>query len=75
VFVNIFGGIVRTDLVADGIVRAARELDLRIPVVIRLVGTNEEEAMRILRGAHLNFVTENLLADAVRRVVELAKGA
>jgi succinyl-CoA synthetase beta subunit len=75
VFVNIFGGIVRTDLVADGIVRAARELDIHIPIVIRLVGTNEEEGMRILREAHLNFVTENVLADAVRRVVELAKGA
>jgi succinyl-CoA synthetase beta subunit len=75
VFVNIFGGIVRTDLVADGIVRAARELDLRVPVVIRLVGTNEEEGMRILREARLNFVTENVLGDAVRRVVELAKGA
>jgi len=75
VFVNIFGGIVRTDLVADGIVRAARELAIRIPIVIRLVGTNEEEGMRILRDSRLNFVTENVLADAVRRVVELAKGA
>ncbi len=75
VFVNIFGGIVRTDLVADGIVYAARGLDTKIPIVIRLVGTNEEEGMRILRESHLNFVTENVLADAVRRVVELAKGA
>ncbi len=75
VFVNIFGGIVRTDLVASGIVDAARNLDLRVPVVIRLVGTNEEEGQRILRESGLNFVTENELADAVRRVVELAKGA
>lgn len=74
VFVNIFGGIVRTDLVANGIVHAARELDIQIPIVIRLVGTNEEEGMRILRESHLNFVTENVLADAVRRVVELARG-
>ncbi|MDD8013165.1 MAG: succinate--CoA ligase subunit beta, partial [Acidobacteriota bacterium] len=71
----IFGGIVRTDLVANGIVHAARELDIQIPIVIRLVGTNEEEGMRILRESHLNFVTENVLADAVRRVVELARGA
>jgi len=74
IFVNIFGGIVRTDLVANGIVYAAKGLDIRIPIVIRLVGTNEEEGMRILRESQLNFVTENVLADAVRRVVELAKG-
>jgi succinyl-CoA synthetase beta subunit len=74
VFVNIFGGIVRTDLVANGIVYAAKGLDIQIPIVIRLVGTNEEEGMRILRESKLNFVTENVLADAVRRVVELAKG-
>jgi succinyl-CoA synthetase beta subunit len=74
VFVNIFGGIVRTDLVANGIVYAAKDLDIKIPIVIRLVGTNEEEGMRILRESQLNFVTENVLADAVRRVVELARG-
>ncbi|MCJ7525302.1 MAG: ADP-forming succinate--CoA ligase subunit beta [Candidatus Aminicenantes bacterium] len=74
VFVNIFGGIVRTDLVANGIVYAAKGLEIKIPIVIRLVGTNEEEGMRILRESQLNFVTENVLADAVRRVVELAKG-
>ena len=75
VFVNIFGGIVRTDLVAQGIVYAAKGLDIKIPIVIRLVGTNEEEGMRILHESGLNFVTENVLADAVRRVVELARGA
>ena len=74
VFVNIFGGIVRTDLVANGIVYAAKGLDIKVPIVIRLVGTNEEEGMRILRESRLNFVTENVLADAVRRVVELARG-
>jgi succinyl-CoA synthetase beta subunit len=75
VFVNIFGGIVRTDRVADGIVSAARGLDMRVPVVIRLVGTNQEEGMRILRESGLNVITENVLADAVRRVVALARGA
>ena len=74
VLVNIFGGIVRTDLVANGIVHAVRGMDIRIPIVIRLVGTNEEEGMRILRESQLNFITEGELADAVRRVVELAKG-
>ena len=74
VFVNIFGGIVRTDLVANGIVQAARDLDIRIPIVIRLVGTNQEEGMRILSESKLSFITENDLAAAVRRAVELSKG-
>jgi succinyl-CoA synthetase beta subunit len=74
VLVNIFGGIVRTDLVANGIVHAVRGMDIRIPIVIRLVGTNEEEGLRILRESQLNFITEKALAEAVRRVVELAKG-
>jgi succinyl-CoA synthetase beta subunit len=74
VLVNIFGGIVRTDLVANGIVHAVKGMDIRLPIVIRLVGTNEEEGMRILRESRLNFITAGELADAVRRVVELAKG-
>jgi succinyl-CoA synthetase beta subunit len=74
VLVNIFGGIVRTDLVAEGIVHAVKGMDIRTPIVIRLVGTNEEEGMRILRESKLNFFTESELAAAVRRVVELAKG-
>jgi succinyl-CoA synthetase beta subunit len=74
VLVNIFGGIVRTDLVANGIVHAVKGMDIGIPIVIRLVGTNEEEGMRILRESQLNFITESDLAAAVRRVVELARG-
>jgi succinyl-CoA synthetase beta subunit len=74
VLVNIFGGIVRTDLVANGIVNAVKGMNIKIPIVIRLVGTNEEEGLRILRESQLNFITENELVDAVRRVVELAKG-
>ena len=74
VLVNIFGGIVRTDLVANGIVHAVKGMDIRIPIVIRLVGTNEEEGLRILRESQLNFITKDTLAEAVRQVVELAKG-
>ena len=74
VLVNIFGGIVRTDLVANGIVHAVKGLDIGLPIVIRLVGTNEEEGRRVLRESQLNFVTENDLGEAVRRVVALAKG-
>jgi len=74
VLVNIFGGIVRTDLVANGIVHAVKGMDIRIPIVIRLVGTNEEEGRRVLRESQLNFATENDLGAAVSRVVALAKG-
>jgi len=72
VFVNIFGGIVRTDLVASGIVYAVQGMDVRVPVVVRLVGTNEEEGSRILRESGLNFIAEGQLDQAVRKVVELA---
>jgi succinyl-CoA synthetase beta subunit len=74
VLVNIFGGIVRTDLVANGIVAAVMGMEINIPIVIRLVGTNEEEGLKILRAAQFSFIIEDELAEAVRRVVELAKG-
>jgi succinyl-CoA synthetase beta subunit len=75
VFVNIFGGIVRTDRVARGIVDAVKGLDLKIPVVIRLVGTNEEEGKKIIKESGLNFVAQTHLPDAARTVVELSRGA
>jgi len=74
VFVNIFGGIVRTDLVARGIVNALKGMDieLKVPIVIRLVGTNEEEGRRIIQESGLNFVAETDLPAAAKKVVELA---
>jgi len=72
VFVNIFGGIVRTDLVATGIVNAVQGMDLKIPVVVRLIGTNEAEGRKILLESALNFISESDLAEAVRRAVALA---
>ncbi len=75
VFVNIFGGIVRTDIVARGIVNAVKDMELKVPIVIRLVGTNEEEGRKIIRESGMNVVAEVNLPDAARKVVELAKGA
>jgi len=75
VFVNIFGGIVRTDLVANGIVNAIKGIDLTVPIVIRLVGTNEEEGRRIINESGLNFTAETHLPDAAKKVVELAAKA
>jgi succinyl-CoA synthetase beta subunit len=72
VFVNIFGGIVRTDLVANGIVNAVKSMEVKVPIVIRLVGTNEEEGRRVLQESKMSFVAENNLPDAAKKVVELA---
>jgi succinyl-CoA synthetase beta subunit len=66
---NIFGGITRTDDVANGIVTAIRQHPLRVPLVIRLTGTNEHEAVRILAGAGLSAVTD--MDEAVRAAVAL----
>jgi len=66
---NIFGGITRTDDVANGIVTAIRQHPLRVPIVIRLTGTNEQEAVRILAGAGLSAVTD--MDEAVRAAVAL----
>jgi len=73
VFVNIFGGIVRTDLVANGIVNALKNVDLKIPIVIRLVGTNEEEGRRIIENSGMNFIAETSLPDAAKKAVEVLR--
>lgn len=75
VFVNIFGGIVRTDLVANGIVEALKTMEVKIPIVVRLVGTNEEEGRKILEESKMNFVAENSLPLAAQKAVELSGGA
>jgi len=73
VFVNIFGGIVRTDLVARGIVNAIKGMDVKVPIVIRLVGTNEEEGRRIIEESGMNFIADTSLPAAAQKVVELCK--
>jgi succinyl-CoA synthetase beta subunit len=70
---NIFGGITRCDEIAKGIVEASGQLDLEVPLVVRLDGTNSEEGLRILAEADLpNLHQEKTMLDAARRVVELA---
>ena len=69
---NIFGGITRTDDVANGIVTATKQKPLKVPIVIRLTGTNEEIAVKILKENGFSAMTD--MDDAVRRAVELAKG-
>jgi succinyl-CoA synthetase beta subunit len=73
---NIFGGITRCDEIAKGIVTASSEIDLGMPLVVRLDGTNFEEGLAILAEANLpNLHQEKTMLDAARRVVELAGGA
>jgi succinyl-CoA synthetase beta subunit len=73
---NIFGGITRCDEIAKGIVTASSQLDLGVPLVVRLDGTNSEQGLEILAEADLpNLHQEKTMLDAARRVVELAGGA
>ena len=71
--VNIFGGIVRCDLVANGIVKAAKELDLKIPMVVRLEGTNVEMGKKTLEESGLSFYSASSMKEAAEKVVPLAK--
>ncbi|HEY8257686.1 MAG TPA: ADP-forming succinate--CoA ligase subunit beta [Gemmatimonadales bacterium] len=70
---NIFGGITRTDDVANGIVAATRQFKVTVPIVIRLTGTNEAEAIRILEGVGMRALSD--MDQAVEQVVKLARGA
>jgi succinyl-CoA synthetase beta subunit len=76
IFVNIFGGIVRCDRIANGILEATKMVDVNVPVVVRLDGTNAEEAAEILKNANIkNIITATDLADGAKKAVEAAKGA
>ena len=73
VLINIFGGIMRCDIVAQGVVEAAKTLQLKVPVVVRLEGTNVEKGQEILRSSGLRLVVANGMKDAAGKVVALAK--
>jgi succinyl-CoA synthetase beta subunit len=75
ILVNIFGGIMRCDIIADGIIAAAREVNLSVPLVVRLEGTNVEEGKRILADSGLPIVAANDLGDAARKIVAQVKEA
>ncbi|MGC2246833.1 MAG: ADP-forming succinate--CoA ligase subunit beta [Terriglobales bacterium] len=74
VLINIFGGILRVDMLATGVVEAARKTNIQLPVVLRLEGTNVEEGRRILKESGLNFVIAQTMKDAADKVVAAAKG-
>jgi succinyl-CoA synthetase beta subunit len=74
VFINIFGGILRCDVLATGVVAAAKDLQLKVPVVVRMEGTNVELGQQILRESGLNFTIAEGMKDGAQKVVALAGG-
>ena len=74
ILVNIFGGIMKCDIIAEGIVAAAREIKLSVPLVVRLEGTNVELGKKILADSGLPIVSGNDLADAAQKIVKAVKG-
>lgn len=75
VFVNIFGGIVRCDMIAEGIIGAVEEVGVTVPVVVRLEGNNAEKGAEILSQSDLNIIAGESLTDAAQKVVAAAGGA
>jgi succinyl-CoA synthetase beta subunit len=73
VLVNIFGGIMRCDVIATGVVEAARQVKLSLPVVVRLEGTNVDLGRKILEESGLNLVSARDMSDAAKKVVEAAR--
>ena len=73
ILINIFGGIMRCDVLAQGVVDAAKEINLSVPLVVRLAGTNVELGKEILKKSNLKIISANNLADAAKKVVEATK--
>jgi succinyl-CoA synthetase beta subunit len=75
ILVNIFGGIMKCDIIAQGIINAAKTIELRVPLVVRLEGTNVELGRKMLAESGLPIITANTLADAAEKAVVAAKAA
>ncbi|MCG5030314.1 ADP-forming succinate--CoA ligase subunit beta [Mesosutterella sp. OilRF-GAM-744-9] len=75
ILINIFGGIMQCDIVAQGLVEASRTLNLKLPMVVRMHGTHEEEGHRILRESGLSFISAETMSDAAEKAVRAAREA
>jgi len=73
ILINIFGGIMRCDILAQGVVEAAKEINLSIPLVVRLAGTNVQLGKNILKKSNLKIISADNLADAAKKIVEATK--
>jgi succinyl-CoA synthetase beta subunit len=74
ILVNIFGGIMRCDIIAEGIIEAAKEVGLKVPLVVRLQGTNVDEGRKMLSDSGLDIITAEKMDEAAEKVVAVAKG-
>jgi succinyl-CoA synthetase beta subunit len=74
ILVNIFGGIMKCDIIAEGVVAAVKEVGLKVPLVVRLEGTNVEQGKQIVRESGLNVVPADNLDDAAQKIVKAVKG-
>jgi succinyl-CoA synthetase beta subunit len=74
ILVNIFGGIMKCDIIADGVISASKELGLKVPLVVRLEGTNVELGKKMLRESGLNITPADNLTDAAKKIVAAVKG-
>jgi succinyl-CoA synthetase beta subunit len=72
VLINIFGGILRCDILAQGVIAAVKDLGVRVPIVIRMEGTNVDEGKRLLRESGMKLTTADSMDEAAKKVVELA---
>ena len=75
ILVNIFGGIMRCDIIAEGVIAAVKEVGLQVPLVVRLEGTNVDQGKAILSGSGLNVIAANDLADAAEKIVKAVRAA
>jgi succinyl-CoA synthetase beta subunit len=75
ILVNIFGGIMRCDIIAEGVIAAAREMHIEVPLVVRLEGTNVELGKKILKGSGLKIIPADDLADAAKKITDELKSA
>nr|WP_207186635.1 ADP-forming succinate--CoA ligase subunit beta [Rhodobaculum claviforme] len=74
ILVNIFGGIMRCDVIAEGVIAAVKEMGLKVPLVVRLEGTNVEKGKEIIAGSGLNVIAADDLDDAARKIVKAVRG-
>lgn len=74
ILVNIFGGIMKCDIIAEGVVAASKDLGLSVPLVVRLAGTNVDKGKEILKNSGLNIIPASTLGEAAAKVVETVKG-
>ena len=74
ILVNIFGGIMKCDVIAEGVIAAVKEVGLQVPLVVRLEGTNVELGKKIINESGLNVISADDLEDAARKIVKAVKG-